>query len=158
MTGVAFAILGVTAAMSSYVTGWISNHVKLTTVLAVSSVGAGVFYLPLITLNSIPLMLLFLGISGLFQGAMLSSTSGLLGLKAPSGREGTAFGGLQSVSAAAFGLGPFIGGVVATTIGLRAVPLVQGLTLFVAAGLVVWLMHGQDEGPTDRQNTSRAEW
>ena len=157
MTGIAFAILGVTAAMSSYVTGWISNHVKLTTVLAVSSVGAGVFYLPLITLVSIPLMFLFLGISGLFQGAMLSSTSGLLGLRAPSGRQGAAFGALQSVSAAAFGLGPFIGGVVATTVGLRAVPLVQALTLFVAAGLVVWLMRGQDEKSTGRQKRPRAD-
>ena len=143
-TGVAFAILGVTAALASYGTGWLSARVRLTRLLAVACVGAGLFYLPLLVVDAVPLLYLFLGLGGVFQGALLSSTSGLLGLAVPPEKQGSGFGALQSVSSAAFGFGPLAGGAIAVVAGLRSVFLAQAVILFASAVLVVLLLSGEE--------------
>ena len=145
-TGLAFGILGVMGALASYATGWLSARVGLTKILAISCLGAGLFYLPFIIVDSVPLLYVFLALGGLFQGAMLSSTSALLGLAMPPEKQGTGFGALQSVSSAAFGFGPLAGGVIATVTGLRSVFLVQSIGLFAAAVLVVRLLSGRHAG------------
>ncbi len=148
-TGVAFGILGIAGAVGSYAGGQLGGRVPLPRIMAIACIGAGAAYLPFVFVNSIPLFYLFLAVGGLFQGALLSSASGLVGLAMPVEKQGTGFGALQSVSAAAFGFGPLVGGTIATVTGLRSVFLVQAAGLFVAAALVLVLLkkRRQETGP-----------
>ncbi len=139
-TGVAFGILGVAGAAGAYAAGWLSGRFGLSRIMTIACIGAGACYLPFMFVDSISLLYLFLAVGGMFQGALVSSASGLVGLAMPVDKQGTGFGALQSVSAAAFGFGPLVGGTIATMTGLRSVFLVQAAGLFVAAALVVVLL------------------
>ena len=143
-TGIAFAILGVTGALASYVTGWLSLRVRLTRMLATACVGAGLFYLPFLVINSLPLVYVFLALGGIFQGALLGSISGLLGLAVPEEKRGAGFGAIQSVMSTAFGFGPLLGGAIATVAGLRSVFLVQAFALLASSVLVVKVLSGRE--------------
>ena len=143
-TGFAFSILGLAAALASYVTGWLSGRVQLARVLVVSCIGLSLSYLPFLVVDSVSFVYLFLGIGGVFQGALMSSTGGLLGRAAPSEKQGAAFGAMQSVSAGAFGIGPLVGGAIAVATGLRSVFLVQSVVLLGAAVVVVFLLSGRE--------------
>ena len=143
-TGIAFGILGITAAIASYVTGWLSVRVRLSRILAVACIGAALFYLPFIVVDTVPLVYLFLTFAGVFQGALLASTSGLIGKAVPPEKQGTGFGALQSVTAAGFSFGPLAGGIIATLAGLRSVFLAQSIGLLMAAVLAVRLLGGRE--------------
>lgn len=143
ITGVAFGILGVAGAVGAYGAGRLSGRFRLNRIMTVACIGAGACYLPFMFVDSIPLLYLFLAVGGVFQGALISSASGLVGLAMPAEKQGTGFGALQSVSAAAFGFGPLAGGAIATITGLRSVFLVQAAGLFVAAALVVILLRNR---------------
>lgn len=142
-TGVAFGILGVAGAAGAYGAGRLNGRFRLNRIMTVACVGAGACYLPFMFVDSIPLLYLFLAVGGVFQGTLISSASGLVGLAMPVEKQGTGFGALQSVSAAAFGFGPLAGGTIATMTGLRSVFLVQAAGLFVAAALVVMLLRNR---------------
>ena len=143
-TGIAFGILGITAAMASYVTGWLSLHVRLSRILAVACIGAALFYLPFIIVDTVALVYLFLTIAGVFQGALIASTAGLIGKALPPEKQGTGFGVLQSVTAAGFSFGPLVGGTIATLTGLRSVFLAQSIGFLIAAVLAVRLLSGME--------------
>lgn len=146
-TGVAFAILGLTASVAAYATGWLSSKMSLTKMLVAACVGAGIFYIPLTFVNSILPLYLFLGIGGLFQGILSSSTNGLVGLMLPPEKQATGFGATQSTFALAIAIGPLLGAGIATVGGLRAVFPFQAAALLVTAAIVVWLLAGRDNNP-----------
>ena len=146
-TGVAFAILGLTASVAAYVTGWLSSRMSLTKMLVAACVGAGIFYLPLTFVNSVLPLYLFLGIGGLFQGILSSSTNGLVGLMLPPEKQATGFGATQSTFALAIAIGPLLGAGIATVGGLRAVFPFQAAALLATAAIVVWLLAGRDNSP-----------
>ena len=137
MTGIAFAILGVASTISAYTQGRLSARLGQTRVLALAAAGAGIFYIPLFFASTLPLFLLFLGLVGLFQGGLTGTAAGLIGLAVPQDRQGRAFGAVGSVNALAYGFGPLLGGALATGVGLRSVFLVQAITFFTTALVVV---------------------
>ena len=146
-TGIAFAILGITSAIAAYATGWLSSRMSLTKMLVAACLGAGIFYLPLIFVNSILPLYIFLGIGGIFQGVLSSSTNGLVGLMLPPEKQATGFGATQSTFALAFAIGPLIGAGIATVGGLRSVFPFQAAALLATAAIVVWLLAGRDNSP-----------
>jgi DHA1 family multidrug resistance protein-like MFS transporter len=146
-TGVAFAILGITSAIAAYATGWLSSRMSLTKMLVAACVGAGIFYLPLMFVNSILPLYVFLGIGGIFQGVLSSSTNGLVGLMLPPEKQATGFGATQSTFALAIAIGPLIGAGIATMGGLRSVFPFQAAALLATAAIVVWLLAGRDNSP-----------
>ena len=145
-TGISFAILGITGALAAYSTGWLGSRIRITHMLAIGCVGAGVFYIPLAFAQSVLPMFITLAFAGMFQGVLLGSTSGLLAVVLPPAQRSTGFGALQSVSAGAFGFGPLIGGTIASIAGLRSVFFVQAAILFMASVLVVRLLGGREPG------------
>jgi DHA1 family multidrug resistance protein-like MFS transporter len=145
-TGISFAILGITGALTAYSTGWLGSRIRITHMLAIACVGAGVFYIPLAFAQTVLPMFITLAFAGMFQGILLGSTSGLLAVVLPPEQRSTGFGALQSVSAGAFGFGPLIGGTIASIAGLRSVFLVQAAVLFIASVLVVRLLGGRESG------------
>ena len=140
VTGVAFGVMGVTGALGSYITGWLTTRVSLIRILTAAAVGAGLSFSTLFFADSVAQFLLFLAIAGAFQGGMVAIPGALVGLAVTGEHQGAAFGGLQAVQVAAFSIGPFVGGVIAVAVALRWVFLVQAAGLLtvplVARGLL----------------------
>ena len=148
-TGISFAILGITGAIASYTAGWLSARVSLTRMMVVACLGLAVCLAPFVFVNEIFILYGLLAVAGAFQGVLIGSASGLMGVAVPPERRGTGFGAMQSVSAGAFGFGPLIGGTIASITGLRSVFAFQPVILVIAA-LFVALLLGRREAEQTR--------
>ena len=136
-TGIAFALRGLMAGLASYTSGWLANKVGLVRILVVACIGAGLSYLLLLFMDSSPMIFFTLALVGMFQGALLTAATGLVGITVPSAQLGASFGGLQSITLSSFTTGPLAAGVVVSTLGVRVVFLVQGLLVLTVAVLAV---------------------
>ena len=143
-TGISFAILGITGAIASYIAGWLSSRVSLTRMMVVACLGLGLSLAPFVFVDAVFILYGLLAVAGAFQGVLIASASGLMGIAIPPEQRGTGFGAVQSVSAGAFGFGPLIGGTIASITGLRSVFAVQPVMLVIAA-LFVSLFLGRRE-------------
>ena len=141
-TGLAFGVLGFTSGVSAIFVGRMSSRLNLRTVLIVSSIGASLALLPQFFNHHYYLFVLLFGLSGLFNGAMMTSLSSIVGLMLPRKHLGAAFGILNSASAMAWGLGPLTGGALAWSIGHRRVFLVESIVLAVAGASLALLFKG----------------
>ena len=143
-TGISFAILGITGAIASYMAGSLSARVSLTKMMVVACLGLGVCLAPFVFVDAVFILYGLLAVAGAFQGVLIGSASGLMGVAVPPEQRGTGFGAMQSVSAGAFGFGPLIGGTIASVTGLRSVFAIQPVMLVIAA-LFVALFLGRRE-------------
>jgi MFS transporter, DHA1 family, multidrug resistance protein len=141
IAGIAFSIIGIAAAASSFVFGRLGERYKLQTILVVCCVAAGAFYLPPVWAGSVFLLTLFLTLAGLFRGGISTSSNAIVGLSVPSGQQGIAFGLSQSASSLGGGLGSLAGGSLAEVTGIRPVFAVAA-GVFVLVGVLAnrWLM------------------
>jgi len=136
MSGIAYSCMGVVAAASSAVAGRLGQRVGLKKMLVVSCVGTGLLYLPPMWAATVVQLLVFIALTGLLKGGIMTSSNSLVGLSASATRQGIAYGLAQSANALGNGIGPLIGGGLAPLIGLRSV---FGVTsgLFVLIGLAI---------------------
>jgi DHA1 family multidrug resistance protein-like MFS transporter len=132
-SGIAFSAMGLASALSSLTTAQIGEKVGLKRLVVVCSALAGVLFIPMVFVNAAYQVVLLVAVSGVFSGAMLSSTSALLGLAVPSEQQGRAFGASQSAIAMAIATGPTLGGAFATVIGLRQAFLVVASTFLLVS-------------------------
>ncbi|MDP3064252.1 MAG: MFS transporter [Chloroflexota bacterium] len=137
LTGTAFALMGVSGLVASFLVARLSQRIGLKVVLVSGAALAGVFYLPMLLVSGPYQAIGVVTVVGIFNGAMMSTVTGLLAEAVPREKQGQAFGASQSAFSLAFGLGPLAGGALATVIGLRLVFLANGLVMFVVA-LVTW--------------------
>lgn len=119
--GEAFALMGVISAVSSLVFGRLYGRAPLRVILTLCCIGTGLLYLPPIWANSSLQMIVLVGITGLLNGGIITSSQALISLSVSGGRQGVAYGLSQSASSLGGGLGPFIGGGLAPLIGLKPV-------------------------------------
>jgi DHA1 family multidrug resistance protein-like MFS transporter len=134
-TGLAFALMGLIAAFSSVVSGRLIGRFSPRKILIVASLGAGLMYiLPIFAANTAQLVI-FVGLLGLLQGGVVTSTTSLIGISVPIAQQGMAYGLSQSANALGITLGPIIGGSAAQLISLR---YIFGLSaaLFLITGLM----------------------
>ena len=141
-TGLAFGVLGLTSGVSAIFVGRMAGKLNLRTVLIVSCLGASLTLLPQFFNHRFDLFVLLFALSGLFNGAMMTSLSSIVGLMLPRKHLGAAFGILNSASAMAWGLGPLTGGALAWSIGHRRVFLVESVVLAVAATSLAGIFKG----------------
>ena len=139
-TGITFAAIGVTSAFSSYSAAALSNRLGLKRLVILLCFGAGVAFLPLLVVESVGLVILSVALVGLFQGGLVTAVSALVGVSVSRERQGVAYGAFQSAVSLAFGLGPFIGGAIASGVSLRAVFLVDAIAFAVTALLAMRLI------------------
>ena len=149
-TGISFAILGLTGAIASYIAGWLSAKVSLTKMMVVGCLGLALSLAPFVFVDAVFVLYVLLAVAGAFQGVLIGSVSGLMGVAIPPEQRGTGFGAVQSVSAGAFGFGPLIGGTIASVTGLRSVFAFQPVLLVIAA-LFVALFLGRREAEETRE-------
>ncbi len=132
-SGIAFALMGVVAAGSAVLAGRLARHISLTKMLVFCCVGTGLLYLPPLAAHSPSQLVLYVALSGLLTGGIVTASNSLVGLSVPLDRQGAAYGLSQSANSLGGGLGPLLGGGIAPVIGLRSVFAVAG-GLYVTVG------------------------
>jgi MFS transporter, DHA1 family, multidrug resistance protein len=134
-SGLAYALLGVVAAVSSLTFTRFNGRFSVRKVLVFCCVGTGLLYiLPIFANTTIQLVVLF-AITGIFNGGVIISSNSLVGLSVPISQQGIAYGLSQSASSLGGGIGPFIGGGLAPLIGLQNVFGVSA-GVFILVGLL----------------------
>jgi DHA1 family multidrug resistance protein-like MFS transporter len=86
----------------------------------------------------VALVVLGVGLSGLFSGVVLPATASMIGMETPHEAQSTAFGINASSVAFGFFLGPLIGGTVAATASVQSALLVISLLALALAGLIAF--------------------
>ena len=84
----------------------------------------------------VAVVIIAVGLNGLFTGVVLPATASMIGLETPHEAQSTVFGLNASSVAFGFFLGPLIAGTVAATSGVSASLLVIATLALVLAGLV----------------------
>ena len=131
-SGLVFAVMGIGAAVSSLVMGWMAGRYGLRPVLAIASAGAALASLvPYFAGHYVSLAAGLLAIS-LCAGGLGGLVNGLIAMRSPSGQHGAVFGASQVSHAVGVALGPLAGGAAVVTWGLRSVFLLEvGVFLLV---------------------------
>ncbi len=141
-TGLAFALMGLIAAFSSVVSGRLIGRVSPKKILIAASLGAGLMYILPIFAGSTTQLVIFVGLLGLLQGGVVTSTTSLIGISVPIAQQGMAYGLSQSANALGITLGPIIGGSAAQVISLRYIfGLSAALFLITGAMAAKFVVH-----------------
>ena len=135
-SGLAFCFMGVVAAISAVIAGRLGEHITLKRILVISCLGTGLLYMPPIWAGAVTQLIIFITLTGLLKGGIMTSSNALVGLSVPRSQQGSAYGLTQSANALSMGLGPLIGGSLASLMGLRPVFGVTG-GLFMLIGVAV---------------------
>lgn len=136
VSGLALGLIGLLSVISSIVVGRLGGRIPLKKIMVFSCFVTGLIYLPPIWAGTVPQMVIFIGLTGLFIGALQTSSNTLVGLSVPHEQQGTAYGLVSSANSLGIGLGSLIGGSLASLIGLRPVFGVTG-GLFILIGLLI---------------------
>lgn len=136
LSGLTFSLLGVVAAISAFIAGRLGKRISLKKMLIFSCLGTGLLYLPPIWAGTATQLLLFIAMTGLMKGGLMTSSNALVSLSVSQSEQGIAFGLAQSANSIGNGFGPLIGGVLTPLVGLRAVFGVAS-GLFLVTGLTV---------------------
>ena len=128
--------MGMVAAIAALVTGRLGEHISLIKMLVIASLGTGLLYLPPMWARTVTQLIIFIALTGLFTGGLMTSSNALVGLSAPRDQQGIAYGLASSAQSLGRGLGPLIGGSLAPLIGLRPVFGVAG-GFFMLTGIAV---------------------
>jgi DHA1 family multidrug resistance protein-like MFS transporter len=138
--GLAFALAGGLASLSSFFIGRLDKKMSLKSILFWSTFITGLLYLFPIWANTVTWMVITVGLTGLVVGGSLISSNSLITFTVPATLHGVAFGLSQSGSALGRGLGPIIGGGLVPFIGLRPVFGVAAGAFILAALLNLLLL------------------
>ncbi len=135
-SGLAFCFMGMVAAISAIIAGRLGGHISLKKILVISCLGTGLLYLPPMWARTVTQLIIFIALTGLLKGGLMTSSNALVGLSVPRSQQGIAYGVAQSANALGNGLGPLIGGSLAPLMGLRPVFGVAG-GFFMLTGIAV---------------------
>jgi len=130
-TGAILASAGVTSALSSTIIGRVSDKVGYKKILIISTLGTGMFYLPQAFVGNIFQLLILQIALGLFVGGVMPTANAIIGLSVSDEHRGKVYGITASATALGNATGPIAGGIIASTLNLRAV------FIFTAALLVI---------------------
>jgi DHA1 family multidrug resistance protein-like MFS transporter len=134
--GLAMSIVGIVAAGSSIVAGRIGERVSMKKMLIFGCLTSGLLYFPPMFAPTIFLFIVLLSLRGLTNGAIMVPSNALIALSVSAEEQGMAYGLQQSASSFGYGIGPIMGGALASVAGLQSVFPVTAV-LFVIAGLLV---------------------
>ena len=132
-SGVAFGLMGLVAAISSVVAARLGRRISLKKIMIFSCLGTGLLYLPPMWAATVTQLLIFIALMGLLTGGLMMSANSLVSLSVSQSQQGIAYGLSSSAQALGGGLGPLLGGSLASLLGLKPVfGAAGGLILFVA--------------------------
>jgi len=134
--GIALTIAGAMAAISATLAGRFGGRISLKTILVVSCLGTCLAYLPPMWATTVSQLIIYIALTGLVNGGIMTSSYAILSLSVPPNQQGIAFGVGQSASALGSGLGPMIGGALGSSLGLKHV-FAFTAGMYLLAGLLV---------------------
>ena len=132
VSGLAFGLAGVASSASAIGYTRVTRRLGYVRTAAAAAALVAVAVALIGVSPSVAIVVLAVGMNGLFSGVVLPATASMIGLETPPEAQSTVFGLNASSVALGFFLGPLIGGSVAATSGIRA-------SLLVTAGLAVLL-------------------
>jgi DHA1 family multidrug resistance protein-like MFS transporter len=133
MAGLELGITGIASACSAAFAGRMSDKYGHRRVLFISALASAFLYFPQAAVTNVWQLLILRGLMGLFFGGIIPSANALISQLIPEGRKGVAYGLVSSISSLGFAAGPIVGALIAALLSTRAVFLVTGLILLVAA-------------------------
>ena len=134
--GLVFALIGLVAAASAFVAGRVVKRVPLKQILIFSCVGTGLLYLPPMLARNLGQLVPLIAATALLNGGIITSSNSLVSYSVPLSQQGIAYGLSQSANSLGGGLGPLVGGTLASWLGLKAVFALAG-GLFIVVGVLV---------------------
>lgn len=145
--GVALTIAGVIAAASAVVAGRLAKRISLKTILAYSCLGTCLAYVAPMFAQNVTQLTSYIALRGLVNGGIMTSSYAILSLSVPPSQQGIIFGLGQSASALGNGLGPTLGGIIGSSLGLKEV---FGFTagMYLLASVLVFKTLPKNAGQT----------
>jgi len=134
-SGLIFSLTGLMAAISSLIGGRLGQRISLPKIMAFCIFVIGLLYLPLMWATKVGLFATFLILTGLFRGGQATSTNAMVGSSVTKEEQGIAYGLGQSASSLGGGLGPLIGGALASAVGLSPIFAVSS-GIFIVSGFL----------------------
>ncbi|MDD4877002.1 MAG: MFS transporter, partial [Dehalococcoidales bacterium] len=128
--GLAFCFMGIISAVSAAIAGRIGGRISLKKMLVFSCIITGLLYLPPMWAGTVTQLVIFIALTGLLQGGIMTSSQALVGLSASGSQQGVIYGLAQSANAIGAGIGPLLGGSLASGLGLKPI-------FGVAAGIYI---------------------
>lgn len=136
LAGVVFGVQGLASALSAVAVGRLTSRFGYRRLLSVTAPLSLVVYLLLWVVPGYPGLVALMAVQGLCQGAQNPAYNALIAARAPKARAGAVFGVVTGMNTIAFSGGPFIGGMLARSFGLRAVFPVSALLIAMMATLI----------------------
>jgi MFS transporter, DHA1 family, multidrug resistance protein len=134
--GLALFLMGSLSALSSVTSGRLGRIYSVKVILIICCIGTGLFYLLPTRAVSVPQLIIFVAMIGIFAGGIITSVNTLISKSAQSGHQGMAFGMASSAQSLGNAIGPLIGGTVTSAFGFRSVFWVAG-GIFIGMGLII---------------------
>lgn len=132
-SGLAFALMAVLSAISAMAASRLSRTVSLKSILVYSCLGTALLHLPPMWAGTASILVVFVALTGLLKGGFMTSTNALVGLSVSGSEKGIAYGVAQSAQALGNGIGPLMGGILASLLGFKSVfAITAGLFVLVA--------------------------
>ncbi len=138
LTGITFAAAGIATALASLTYHRLLRRTTYRRLLIVGSLLLGLALVGTAVAANTPALIATFVIASFFSGALIPAFGAMIGLESPTIVQATVFGFGSSAVALGFGLGPLLGGIVASVAGIRAgliVAAVLALALAVLVGI-----------------------
>lgn len=152
-------IVGVTlflAGISAVWFGRLGDRFGYGRVMIYSLVASGIVALPQAFASSVMMLFVERCLFGLAIGGLIPSVNALVSSMIPSDRIGSAYGLTSAVTCFGIGMGPFIGGVVGSAMGLRVPFLLTGI-LSLALAVYSWHMFRRESEPAPAHSSADVE-
>jgi MFS family permease len=138
VTGLGFGLSGVASSASAVLYSRVTKRFGYVRTAAAASVLVAVAVAMIGLSPWVALVVLAIGLSGLFSGVVIPATASMIGLETPPAAQSTAFGLNASSVAFGFFIGPLIAGGVAATANVSVALLVIAVMALALAALLRW--------------------
>ncbi|MFC2014736.1 MFS transporter [Chloroflexota bacterium] len=153
-SGLAFGLMGAVYTLSNLVASKLGERINIKKIMVFSCIGVGLFHLPPMWATTVTQLIIFLVLANLPGGGVSASSNGLVGLSVPPEQQGVAYGLSNSASSLGFGLGPLVGGTLASLWGFKPIfGITAGLSIAVGL-LAIKLLPGRLFTGTSDQSES----
>jgi MFS transporter, DHA1 family, multidrug resistance protein len=136
LTGITFAAAGIATALASVTYSRLLRRGNYRTLITVGALLLGVALLGTASARTPALVITTFVFASFFSGALIPAFGAMIGLEVPAVVQATVFGVASSAIALGFGLGPLLGGFVASAASVQVGLVVAGALALILAILV----------------------
>jgi DHA1 family multidrug resistance protein-like MFS transporter len=136
LTGITFAAAGIATALASLTYFRLLRRSNYRTLITGGALLLGLALLGTAAAGTAPFLIATFVLASFVSGALIPAFGAMIGLESPAIVQATVFGVGSSAVALGFGLGPLLGGIVASAAGVRAGLVVAAALALILAALV----------------------